>query len=105
MVTGLASDRSTSVFWLTGFLIPDAKSKKRRVLSGWTGMFGSIVVSRSASSVRRYPFAVPLIDQNAGAVGWIVAIVFQAVGDGPLVILIGTWFPVAAWSGIKKSTV
>jgi hypothetical protein len=60
--------RSVSVFCGMRVLLPEAKINRRRALSAGIGVFGSIAVSRSASSVRRGPFAVPLIDQKAGAV-------------------------------------
>jgi hypothetical protein len=70
-------------------LVPSlaVKIKRRRVLSGRIGMFGSIAVSRSPSSVRRVPFAVPLSvrDQKAGPV-WLNG---RGCGPGSRELIVG----------------
>ena len=93
------------MFCSTSFFAPEANSKIRLVPSAGKGALGVKAVKRSPSSVRSGPFAVPSSAQNAGALALIVAVVFQLLSGTSWLTVTGTWVPVDAASGIRKSTV
>ncbi len=79
------------------------RSRIRRWSPAGSGVFVGSATRESASSMRSNPFAVPLIDQKAGA-AWRTLLVVVHVVDGVCWVRVnGTWFPIGALSGIIKS--